>query len=106
MPGLPGSEAPKVYQFGYGSYMPVRVDFRPAEKARKEGGRRDGLGGALSSSAGHKAGSGIYHHAGGGARIHIVKVTKQREKWMDDGLEEQSERRHTKHTHTLLATPV
>lgn len=82
MPGLPGSEAPKVYQFGYGSYMPVRVDFRPAERARKEGGRKDGLGGALSSSssAGHKGSSGIYHHAGGGARIHIVKV-KRRLEW-------------------------
>lgn len=57
----------KVYQFGYGSCVPFRVDFRPAEKAQHETGRR--LGASLWLQDRSQRGGG------GGARINVVQVS-------------------------------
>jgi len=78
--GGAGAQGPnKVYQFGYGSHVPLRVDFRPAEKAQREVGKRRSNSFSGSSSSSSKSNSwAAQDGTRGGARINVVQVSAGR----------------------------
>lgn len=71
----------KVFQFGYGSHVPIRVDFRPAEKAQRETGKRKGRGEGRGNSGSTGSKDMFWAVPGGacgGARINVVQVSAGR----------------------------
>ena len=79
--GGAGPHSPnKVYQFGYGSHVPLRVDFRPAEKAQREVGKRrsNSFSGINSGSSSKSNSWAAQDGSRGGARINVVQVSAGR----------------------------